>query len=118
MIDAQKEFRSIWLAIAVMALAVLVLTTGCASSKPVVKYERVEVPQPYWSPPTNVATLPDKPWYEVPHITSTDAAADPAKALAKIGEDLAMCLADSEHVRFLYDELVRLITEAPTPPPP
>jgi len=113
-----KDRTVIWIAIALMAIAILLLTIGCKSAAPVVKYERVEVPQPYWSPPENVASLPDEPWYEVPHLTLAEAEARPMDALAKVGQDLSSCLEDSEHVRWLYRQLVLLIAETPTPSPP
>ena len=99
-----------------MVFAVLILSFGCAST-PVVKYERVEVPKPYWSPPSNVAALPDEPSYGIPHLTLDEAEADPNAALVKIIQDLTACLGDDAHVRFLYERLVELITEAPAPPP-
>jgi len=99
-----------------MIAAVIVLATGCAST-PVIKYERVEVPMPYWDPPANVANLPAEPSYEVPHLTTDEAEADPNAALVKIIRDLTSCLGDDAHVRDLYEQLVALVNETPPEPP-
>jgi len=85
------------------------LLFGCTTTKTVV--DRVEVPVPYWNPPQNIQPLPPRVPLEYVHITPESAKEDPREAFRALGEDIRTLIEENEHIRFLYDELVKRISK-------
>jgi len=99
-------------------LALLLLFTaivaGCTTTKTVV--DRVEVPVPYWRPPTNIQPLPERQPLESKRLAPEQAEADTNAAFQAVAEDIRMLLEENEMIRHLYEELVALISEEPAQP--
>lgn len=89
---------------------------GCTTTETV--YERVEVPVPYWDPPTVIVQLPPRPTLQAGDVSPADAESDPREALRILGQDLSIALAWGERLAFLYSELVKLVEADPPAPPP
>lgn len=100
-------------ALIILAVFCVLAVLGCATTERPVRTVRVEVPVPYWDPPTDIADLPPETPMESQRISEADAVADPKRALTALADDLTKLLGEVEEVRWLYSELVKLITAAP-----
>jgi hypothetical protein len=101
-----------------VAVLVLLVITACGSTQTKVIYEKVEIPTPYWNPPTNLKPLPPEIDLQISHMTPGEARADPTATLVVVGQDFNLCLGDLEELRHLYAELFGLCSApAPTPVP-
>lgn len=96
-----------------LLLLLPLLLCACTTTETVV--DRVEVPTPYWRPPTNIAKLPERQPLATQDLTPEQAKADPKEAFQRLAEDISGLLAENEQIRHLYDELVKMITEEPKP---
>ena len=113
-----RMLRGVGLLAAAALFAWLVFSTcGCTTTETV--YERVEVPVPYWSPPSGIVPPPPRPILQAGDISREDAEADPKTALQTVGQDLDAALAWGEALLHRYIELVKLVLAEPvdaTPP--
>lgn len=92
-------------------IIILLLLAGCTTTETVI--DRVEVPAPYWDPPENVQTLPPRAPVRALALTPEEAAADTQAAFRTLAEDIRALIEENEHIRHLYEELVKLIEEEP-----
>jgi hypothetical protein len=107
-----RMLRCAGLLVAAVLFVWLVFSTcGCTTTETV--YERVEVPVPYWSPPSNIAPPPPRPILQAGDISREDAEADPKTALQTVGQDLDAALAWGEALLHVYIELVKLVLAEP-----
>jgi len=89
-------------------LLLILLLAGCGTTTVV---DRVEVPVPYWEKPKNIKELPDRAPLESQRISPEEAKEDTRAAFQALAEDVRALIEENEHIRFLYEELVKRITE-------
>ena len=94
-----------------LALVLCLLFAACTHTQTVV--ERVEVPVPYWAPPTDIKELPARKPLETQRITPVEGANDPTAAMRAVAEDIRALIEENELIRHYYEELVKLIEAKP-----
>jgi hypothetical protein len=115
--NANRERLIVAIAMVVIAVTIVLLLTGCGTTKTKVVYDKVEIPKPYWDPP-DAKPVPEEVTYQTDHLTPEAAEADPTAALVMVGQDFGLCRGNNELLRSLYIELLRLIRSEPVSTPP
>jgi hypothetical protein len=105
-----QGFRRLLAAGAILGMAVTMCACSSASNQ---KVRRVEVPVPYWEPPSGIQPLPTPPPLRSKGIAPAEAEIEVREALRLVAEDLRACLEDDALIRHLYESLVALCTQEP-----
>jgi len=119
MTDSNSHERvMIWVAVILLAVAAVLLATGCGTTKTKVVYEKVEVPAPYPVYVENIKPLGPEPNFQYPHMSPAEAEADHTTALVIVGQDLNSCRGNLKLTRRDYAELVKACSAPPPTPTP
>ena len=74
------------------------------------------LPQPYWEPPASISPLPEETELLVTTLSPLTKESTPEERerfLEAVSMDLIACEGDEARLRFLYQELVRLVKTEP-----